>query len=261
VSGWKRLSSQGAEAIVQAESAIGWVGLLGETWTYASADAPTFVITVGGIDPSLKYTPGMRIRLTQGSGFLYFIITAVSSTTITVYGGTDYVLANAAIADMAYSMTKVPYGFPADPAKWTVTTTQTSGPSKSAPASTTWYGGALLTPTGPSIDIPIGAWHVSYEAIVDEVATTTNITLAPGMTLSTANNSASDATMTTRNWMLGNTAQTGRCLVSLFRERYLVLSSKTTYYLNVLCSGASTNNIDIRGDVATTVIRAVCAYL
>jgi len=69
----------------------------GETWTYASADDPTFTFTISG-DKTSKYSPGMRIKLTQTT-VKYFIITAVSysapNTTVTVYGGTDYDLVNA----------------------------------------------------------------------------------------------------------------------------------------------------------------------
>jgi len=66
----------------------GWL-ISNETWTYASADAPTFTFTISG-DKTTKYYPGQRIKLTQTT-VKYFIITAVAyaspNTTITVYGG------------------------------------------------------------------------------------------------------------------------------------------------------------------------------
>lgn len=63
----------------------GWTAT-GETWSYASADDPTFTFTVTG-DKTDKYSPGMRIKLTQTST-KYFLITMISysspNTTVTV---------------------------------------------------------------------------------------------------------------------------------------------------------------------------------
>jgi hypothetical protein len=94
----------------------GWIPA-GETWTYNSADDPTYTFTISG-DKTDKYSAGMRIKLTQTTA-KYFIITKVAysspNTTITVYGGTDYDLANAAITSPYYSTQKAPQGFPLNP--------------------------------------------------------------------------------------------------------------------------------------------------
>ena len=103
----------------------------------------------------------MKIKLTQGT-VKYFIITAVSTysggnTTITVYGGTDYDLANAAITSPYYSMMKSPQGFPMSPAKWTGEFTSSDTQTQSAPTNGTCYNiGAT------SLNIPIGAWNLAY---------------------------------------------------------------------------------------------------
>jgi len=64
-----------------------------------------------------------KLKLQQGS-VKYFIITGVGysspSTVLTLYGGTDYDLANSAIIEPYFSMAKTPYGFPLDEAKWRV---------------------------------------------------------------------------------------------------------------------------------------------
>ena len=39
--------------------------LAGETWTYASADDPTFTFTIANSDATTKYSAGMKIKLTQ----------------------------------------------------------------------------------------------------------------------------------------------------------------------------------------------------
>jgi len=87
----------------------GWIDP-GETWTYASAT--TF--TISG-DKTGTYSVGDKLKLTQTT-VKYFYITAVSygapNTTVTVTGGSDYTLANAAITANYYSKAATPAGFP-----------------------------------------------------------------------------------------------------------------------------------------------------
>jgi hypothetical protein len=82
-----------------------------------------------------------RVRLLQGS-VKYFIVTGVSysspSTTLTLYGGTDYDLANSPIIEPYFSMAKAPFGFPLDEAKWRVESLVTSDSSQASPAAGTW---------------------------------------------------------------------------------------------------------------------------
>lgn len=95
----------------------GWIAA-GETWTYASAS--TF--TVSG-DVSAKYGPGDKIKLTQTTAKYFYVLSAVYSspnTTITVTGGSDYTVANAAITAPYYSHACSPVGFP-DWFNWTPT--------------------------------------------------------------------------------------------------------------------------------------------
>lgn len=87
----------------------GWVDP-GVTWTYASAT--TF--TVSG-DATTIYEKGVRIKLTQ-TAVKYFVVVASShsggTTTVTITGGSDYTLANAAIAANYYSRMLKPQGYP-----------------------------------------------------------------------------------------------------------------------------------------------------
>jgi hypothetical protein len=87
----------------------GWA-VTSDTWTYASA--ATF--TVAG-DQTALFRKGTKIRLTQTT-VKYFYVTASSysdpNTTVTITGGTDYTLANAAITDPATSHIENPEGFP-----------------------------------------------------------------------------------------------------------------------------------------------------
>lgn len=87
----------------------GWVDP-SETWTYASAT--TF--TVPG-DQTSKYTVGLKIKLTQTTVKYFYVLKSEYSdpnTTVTISGGVDYTLANAAISDNYYSRVQSPSGFP-----------------------------------------------------------------------------------------------------------------------------------------------------
>ncbi len=93
----------------------GWSPDITNTWSYSSADAPTFVISINA-DMTAVLSIGMRLRLTQTT-VKYFIVTAVGAysggnTLVSVYGGVDYTLANAAISTPYYSTAKAPIGFP-----------------------------------------------------------------------------------------------------------------------------------------------------
>lgn len=230
----------------------GWIEA-GETWTYASADAPTFTFTISG-DKTGKYSVGMRVKLTQTT-IKYFIITAVSygapNTTVTIYGGTDYTLANAAITLPFYSMSKAPLGFPLDPLKWTVITSSTSRQTQATPTQNTWYNVGSL-----SITIPIGAWSVVYQAPVDLYKAAAG-NLAVWVTLSTTNNGDTDADFRT---VIYRSAQS-ETEIPVTRGKYLTLAAKTAYYLNIRTTMVNVDSIGLNGDDSTILIYATCAYL
>ena len=83
----------------------GWVNS-DETWTYASAT--TITVPAGA---TAKYQKGDKIKLTQTT-VKYFYIVGVADTLLTVVGGTDYTIANAAISANYYSHASSPVGFP-----------------------------------------------------------------------------------------------------------------------------------------------------
>jgi hypothetical protein len=83
----------------------GW-NQVSDTWTYASANT----ITVPSGAASL-YQKGDKIKITQTTP-RYFVITAVTDTLLTVYAGSDYTVANAAITSPAVSHEATPMLFP-----------------------------------------------------------------------------------------------------------------------------------------------------
>jgi hypothetical protein len=84
----------------------GWAPAI-ETWAYASAT--TITVPSGATS---RYQKGDKIRLKQGGEYKYFYIVSVSDTTLTITGGSDYTLANAAITDNYYSKAMNPQGWP-----------------------------------------------------------------------------------------------------------------------------------------------------
>ena len=195
------------------------------TWTYSSADSPTFVLTTS-VDLSSFIGVGARIKLTQ-STVKYFIVTAISGTTITLYGGTDYTLTSGAITLPYFSIMKAPLGFPLDPLKWGVYVTDTSSRLQASPSSGTVYNPGT---TNVQISVPIGSWKFGYEVnayVNNDTATDTN---NMSTSLSTANNSHSDVTMksTIRN---SGASGSWSMVVSVRREKSLLVAAKTLYHI------------------------------
>jgi hypothetical protein len=223
----------------------GW-NAVSDSWTYAASDAPAFTITVPSGAGSL-YSAGMKLKLTQTT-VKYFIITKVSDTILTIYGGTDYTLANAAISGVYVSSMKAPLNFPLDPAKWTVEYSDTTNRSQASPANGTWYNinSALIT-------IPIGVWRTEYYVMCQyNLGTATNVSTA----LSTANNTASDDDLRAGGYI----GATGHIYIT--KSKIITLAAKTAYYLNTMCStsGGAGTVYNMNAD-AKMLIRAICSFL
>lgn len=240
----------------------GWLASSG-TWTYASADSPTFTLTVNA-DVTSFIGVGNKIKLTQTT-VKYFIVTAISysspNTTITIYGGTDYTLANAAISSPYYSYQKSPVGFPMSPAKWTVKVTDANDKQIATPTTNTWYGGANAFTTGANITIsvPIGVWRIgwsAYQYVLDTSATITTMEA----TLSSSNNSESDEELTAS--IGGNGASSTMTVRQTTRaETIVTLAAKTTYYLLLRTETAGMTDLNLAGTNRASIITAECAYL
>ena len=87
----------------------GWIPYA-YTWTYASAT--TFTIAT---DVTVYFPVGTKIKLTQTTVKYFYVLSAVygaPNTTITITGGSDYSLANAAITSPYYSYAASPQMFP-----------------------------------------------------------------------------------------------------------------------------------------------------
>jgi len=80
---------------------------IADSWSYASATT----ITVPSGASSL-YSVGTKLRLKQGGSYKYFYIVTVADTLLTVTGGSDYSMAEAAITDIYVSIASNPIAFP-----------------------------------------------------------------------------------------------------------------------------------------------------
>lgn len=83
----------------------GW-NSIGDTWAYASAT--TITVPAGA---ATYYAVGDKIKLTQTT-VKYFYVVGVADTVLTVTGGTDYTVADAAITAIYHSRVESPIGFP-----------------------------------------------------------------------------------------------------------------------------------------------------
>lgn len=235
----------------------GWTPLRG-TLTYSSADSPTFVASTS-VDLTGIIPVGARIKLTQTTA-KYFIVTAIASNSITLYGGTDYTLANATISSPFFSIWKAPVGFPLSTAKWQVTSSDASQRSQSSPTSGTWYNVGSL-----SISAPIGVWNAM---LVGTMAVTKNSSSGDTIidvyaTLSTANNSSSNTSMTGYFFTELGTSGTNDVAFSFpFQcNDVLTMTSKTTLYINLKTGRTGMSAIRLDGNTLPTRVVLTCAYL
>lgn len=231
----------------------GWIPFPG-TFTYASADSPTFTFTISG-DYSGVLSPGMRIKLTQTT-IKYFIITAVSfsspNTTVTVYGGTDYTLANATITSPCYSNFKAPFGFPLNPVKWTVSFTDVTQRSQATPTAATWYNLGSV-----SFAFPIGSWNISYRTYLQSMRSAA-AEVSIDTTLSSSSSSETNNELTVSSLSV---AVTSLQLSAAVASKPLNLTTKTNFYINSRTQSTGITNIYNRNEYYPLIINLVSAYL
>jgi hypothetical protein len=213
----------------------GWIAITA-TGTSGTLDAPSFEISK------------------------YFIVTKVGAysggaTVITCYGGTDYTLvatATTAITNPFYSTVKAPFGFPLTQSKWTVEVTDSTTRSQATPTGGTWYN-----INNTSISVPIGVWnHITSVLATTDKAAAGNLDVY--CTLSTANNSASDASSTRK---IAVRATSVYLESSLILASTISVTSKTTYYLNTKTDANTVANIYNNNTAQNLSIKLICVYL
>jgi len=164
-----------------------------------------------------------------------------------IYGGTDYNVDNTTtypVSNICISREKSPYGFPIDPTKWRVRTTDSTNRSQSTTTRYDWYN---IGTTNSQLVVPIGAWRLRYKVILWGSGQDGQVTL------STTNNTESDSAFT--SYVFSGMMAVGST------ENLVNLSSETTYYLNAARNGATLSDFFYYNSKAALVIEAVSAYL
>ena len=152
--------------------AQGWYKTgINPTFTFVSYDSETLT---GVVSSNLDMTPylnvGMKVRFKQGTNIKYGIITKITTSQITLFMGTDYILENSAITEFYYSMLKAPYDFPMDKNKWTIEVKIEEILTQNNPINENWYNIGNL-----NIQVPVGCWKLSYSSTALALRQGTNI--------------------------------------------------------------------------------------
>lgn len=183
-------------------------------------------------------------------------------TLVTVYHGTDFKLVNSVISNPRYSSMKIPYGFNANPNKWSVFVSDPSDKSKTYPSASVWYGRTNLmngNSTLPAISIPIGIWNLRFSCVISANANPSSA-LNIYTTLSTSQNAISDPDFTAS---ANNGGSSGNMYVmqTVHKDKIVNLREKTIMYM-LLMTGVAAGSIDAYGfTVSPAKIIATSAYL
>lgn len=252
VATWFFLEQQ--ENMYDYTGADGWIDISDE-WTFDdNTDDPVFTAIVP-IGAGSLYQAGMKIKLTQTS-VKYFIILKVENNKLYLYGGTDYELTDAVISNINYSTAKAPMGFPGEPAKWTISKTDTVRRVQSTPTSGVYYN---IGGTNSQITIPPGGWRVSYQVAIGFLVVNAQlISLQVG--LSEAADSLTDPAMSNYKIMYhsGSSTWFGDTFI---RQKLMTVVDKTLFYLVASVAASSGSELDFLNDNQTLTIEAVCAYI
>lgn len=231
--------------------------------TNSSVVTYTYTITYTG-DMTQVCPIGARIWFYQGSANKYGLVVAHVAGTLTVLLAQGTTSATSAITMPYYSLAKMPAGFPADAASWTVIVNDITGWSAAPNSVTTW-----VNDTNCNLVLPIGAWELNYKAVIGFYnATSGAINFFVWVTVSTANTTESLPVLTNLVELVGLPAG-GVMYDSVGAETNILTATQATYYLNLRC-GTTGTGYDYYCNVATTTpvtqnntgyIRAVSAYL
>lgn len=242
----KRLQIGDLAAII----ANSWVEISGLSYTSWDSTNKIGVMATSS-DLTALFGVGARIRISQSTGGTkYFIVVAISSSSITGFFGTDYTLNNEAISASHYSTQKAPIGFPLNPAKWAVTTTSSSN------RSTTSTSYASLT---DAITLPIGAWRLMFSVPLESAGSGAAGAILAYATLSSSGTTETnpELTLLTVHNGVGTGLEAALAVHTVIAD--IIVAANTTFTMIGKQSGGGTASVE--ASTRSTIIRAVCAYL
>lgn len=149
-----------------------------------------------------------------------------------------------------YSSLDTPYGFPRDKNKWAVFTLCKIQTVQSSPSSGTWYYTGNI-----SLSVPVGAWNYGYELQLYGSKGASVFDLYSTLSGGTASETDNELTSVITGYDTISAVQK--------REKPLVLSSVTPYYINIKTSSSGVGNIQIPSNTTFGASRvyAECAYV
>ncbi len=225
----------------------GWQQITGANLTYSAYNS-TYKQGIINTDVDLRDRIGFgaRIKIWQPTaGWIYGLVHAIDATTITVFFGTDYVLANEAIYLGQFSYDKAPLGFNPDPNKWTLVYRKTTRTTQGSATQNVWYN------VGGSLQVGIGSWLLSandlgivtadsksFLSFASALATANNGSLIPdsrtkSVTVSSANGEVNDT------YTIGNIPFTTAAAATIYLLRLCTPGTGITLYSEQTGGGAS----------------------
>lgn len=215
------------------------------SWNDSSANANNLTASGGAVNnyaahpySATEYAIATKVQYTGGN------------TDVTIFTGSGC-LPNETLGATSYSTARAPYGFPASKAKWRVTFINRTSTTQGSPVQNTWYnvGNAQLL-------VPSGAWIIQYMAS-SYASRGSAGSCGIFSTLSTSVSAESDIDMTVQIY----SASVSEILGLAARNRELVLTTPTSYYLVSRTDVTGIASLTNFGNTATTRIEAECAYL
>lgn len=258
--GYANRLTESQAVILQNQLNTGWIPSA-VTLTYASEDSAvnggvtvrTYVFTTS-LSLAGVINLGWKIKLTNNGNTQMGIVVGITTTTITVFCGTDYTIANSAITNVYFSSGKSPLGFPTNPDKWTVKVSINTDITKSAPTAQTWYQMA-----GYLLYLPIGCWNVDYKVPVRATCASASITNFPSAYTTLSSNGTSETDKEFTDVMWGNNATTK--VETLRGKKKYTNTVKQDLKLLIKCDDNTVYNVSFIGTKNEAYIRAVSAYL
>lgn len=257
-----RLATSLANA--KAGTAINTSGTQSGTHSIVCNLDPAYRIQFAGVDLSSTLQESMPIKWTQNSIVRYGWICSAptysgGNTTFHVLTRCDSTSADYdvldtgtyAISEFHYGLPKQPgTGFPALPEYWTMEMTDTGNQLASGATA-----GVDYNPAGLSLWVSIGTWKITGNHITWVEFTGTNLRFS---VIGKVSDGISDI-IGTYYFLATSTSLIANGGYDL--SKHVRLTSPRTYHNLVQCGTSSPTALRVRGDISTTRINAVCAYL
>ena len=176
--------------------------------------------------------------------------TTTDTTSLTLYGGTDFQLSNSTISNLFYSMVQQPFNFNRNLNKWSVLYTFSDVGSLTYSGSPTT--GTFYNIGNTSITVPIGNFITYYIAEVTGAVTSGASTINVTLSTSTTSDSSSGYNLVYSYYSLSTTTMMAYTKTSL-QSNY---SSPTILYLLASVTGTSPTTLGINTVTQPIIIKA-----